>query len=73
MTTALVVIRLVAAYLAVGLGFGLWFAWRGAGMLDRAAAAGSVGFRLLVVPGAALLWPLLVKRLVERRRPEGPR
>jgi len=52
-----------AAYLALGLAFAIPFAIRWAGRLDPAAQRGTWGFRLLIVPGAALLWPLLAVRL----------
>jgi hypothetical protein len=32
--------------------------------LDAVAAHGTTGFRLLLVPGAALLWPLLLRRVL---------
>ena len=56
-----------AVYLGVGLLFALPFAARWAGRLDPAAAAGSWGFRLLILPGATLLWPLLLYRLLRAR------
>ena len=52
-----------AAYLAIGLLFAVPFAARWCGRLDPAARLGSPGFRLLIVPGAMLLWPWLVRRL----------
>lgn len=60
---ALLIVRLAAGYLALGSVFALWFAWRGAGRLDPAARGGSMGFRLLVLPGAALLWPVLLRAI----------
>lgn len=48
-----------AVYCAIGALFAPAFAWRGAGRLDPAAAGGSWGFRLLILPGSAALWPLL--------------
>ncbi len=56
-----------AAYLAVGVVFAIVFATRLAGRLDPAAARGTWGFRVLVFPGAALLWPLLMLRLGRAR------
>lgn len=47
-------------YAAVGALFAVAFAWRGAGALDPAARAGSWGFRLLILPGSAALWPVLL-------------
>ncbi len=52
-----------AGYLAIGGVFAIPFALRWAGRLDSAAKAGTWGFRALIVPGAVLLWPLLVARL----------
>ncbi len=54
------------AYLLVGVVFAAWFVSRGAGRLDRAAASGTAGFKLLVLPGAAVLWPYLAFRLWRR-------
>ena len=68
MTIAALVIRIVEVDLAIGLAFALWFAWRGAARFDPVAGGGSLGFRLLIIPGAALLWPYLVVRLVTMRR-----
>jgi len=50
------------AYGAIGLAFAIAFALRGAGRIDPGAARGSWGFRLLIVPGATALWPLLARR-----------
>ena len=57
-----------AVYLAVGLGFAVVFAWRLAGRLDPSARDGTPGFRLLILPGAAILWPFLLTRLARRTR-----
>ncbi|HEX7023269.1 MAG TPA: hypothetical protein VF187_00505 [Gemmatimonadales bacterium] len=56
----------LALYLVAGALFAVPFALWWAGRLDPAAASGSRGFRLLLLPGAALLWPLLARRLVRR-------
>ncbi|MGH7561767.1 MAG: hypothetical protein ACRENB_12205 [Gemmatimonadales bacterium] len=61
-----------AVYLAAGLLFAVPFALRWVGRLDPAARAGTWGFRLLIIPGTVLLWPLLARRLLrgEREPPE---
>ncbi|MDH4130975.1 MAG: hypothetical protein OEW17_04525 [Gemmatimonadota bacterium] len=59
-----VLVRAASWYGVAGLLFGIWFAWRGAGQVDPVARAGSPGFRLLILPGAALLWPWLAVRLL---------
>jgi hypothetical protein len=61
---------LVAAmglYLSLGAIFAVGFALRWAGRLDPVAREGSTGFRLLILPGAMLLWPYLAFRLVKTR------
>ena len=52
----------IAAYLVAGIMFGLAFIWRGAGQLDPAAQEGSLGFKVLILPGCVALWPLLARR-----------
>ena len=59
---ARVFLGLVAGYAALGLVFALAFALVGAGRLDPNARHGSPGFRLLIVPGATALWPILLRR-----------
>lgn len=65
--TATWIVRLAALYLVIGVGFALPFALRWSGRLDPVATHGTAGFRLLVIPGAILLWPLLIVRLAWRR------
>lgn len=54
-------------YAAIGIAFGVWFAASGVGKLDSAATHAPWSFRLIVMPGAAALWPLLLKRCLSRR------
>jgi len=70
MTLAAHVVRIAEIDLGIGLVFALWFAWRGAARFDPVAGRGSLGFRLLIIPGAALLWPYLVIRWAKMRRSE---
>lgn len=53
----------VGIYAAFGASFGVWFVLRGVGRVDPVAREGSRGFRVLILPGVAALWPLLVWRL----------
>lgn len=59
---AAIFLILLGSYLACGLVFGVAFVCFGAGRIDPHAAHGTWGFRLLVIPGAAALWPLLLNR-----------
>ncbi|MCP5431752.1 MAG: hypothetical protein H6923_00630 [Alphaproteobacteria bacterium] len=54
----------VGIYLAVGLAVALAFALVGAERVDPAARGAGLPFRLVILPGAALIWPfVLVKWL----------
>ena len=71
MFVAEVIVLVVSAYLACGLLFGLAFVTAGVGRVDAAARGTSAGFRLLILPGTAALWPFLAARLVRAVCSEG--
>ncbi|HEU5154308.1 MAG TPA: hypothetical protein VFU03_06240 [Gemmatimonadales bacterium] len=59
------IVRLALLYLLIGLCFAIVFVARGAGRLDPVARHGTIGFRLLVIPGAMTLWPYLLWRVAK--------
>jgi hypothetical protein len=52
----------LAAYGLVGAVFAAAFVTLGIHRVDPVAEHAPLGFRLIVIPGAALLWPLLLLR-----------
>ncbi len=64
MQVATVLVRALEIYALLGLLFALPFALRWVARVDPVAATGTLGFRLLVIPGAALFWPLLLRRVL---------
>ena len=54
---------LLAAYFLIGACFAIAFVSVLLPRYDNAARGTSLGFRLLVMPGALLLWPLLAMKL----------
>jgi hypothetical protein len=62
-------VAVAGVYVAIGLLFAIAFALVGAGRVDPAAREGSWGFRLLIVPGATALWPLLAWRWLRGTTP----
>ena len=66
-TIATWLVRAAGAYLLVGACFAVPFTVRWVNRLDEVAAHGTPGFRALLLPGAALLWPLLLSRLLRSR------
>ena len=59
--------RLAAVYLACGVVFAIPFLARGVAAIDPGAREGSWGFRLIVLPGVVVLWPLLLRRWLAGR------
>ncbi len=59
-------------YLGLGLLFALAFIRWGAPRLDPAAREAGWGFRLLILPASAALWPLLARRWWRARREAAP-
>ena len=71
MGTADFIILAVASYALLGAVFGVLFVTSGIGRLDHAAIGAPWSFRLLILPGAAALWPLLLLKWIHATRP-GP-
>jgi len=59
MTIAEPLLILVLGYIGVGLAFAVHFVTRLAPRIDESAIGSPLGFKLLIFPGAAALWPLL--------------
>jgi len=62
-TIAKAIVYTMAGYASLGLLFALPFVCRGVQRLDSEAQGSGVGFRLLILPGVAALWPVLLYRL----------
>ncbi len=58
-------------YVAIGLLWGIYFGVRGVNFVDPVAATSNRGFRIMVVPGAALLWPVTLAWRIRALRREG--
>jgi hypothetical protein len=61
------VILAAGAYAAAGVVFAAAFVIRGVQRVDPAAKGAPLGFRLLILPGCAALWPLLLGRWMRAR------
>lgn len=53
---------LLAFYTLIGVVFAFFFVIKGVGKVDPSATRGTWGFRILIFPASAALWPLLLKR-----------
>jgi len=61
----------LGAYTALGLVFAVPFVSAGIQLLDPAARGSGIGFRLLILPGAAAFWPMLLLRWARARSSGG--
>jgi len=61
MNLAEIVVLIFGIYAAIGLIFGIAFV--------TSTADPGIGFRLIILPGAAALWPLLIRGWLKERRP----
>jgi hypothetical protein len=59
---ASVFVTLVTAYVGAGVIFAIAFVSAGVGRVDPRATGAGWGFRALIVPGTAILWPWLAMR-----------
>lgn len=64
-----IVVLVVEAYLVVGILFGIAFVTRGVQKIDHAAEGTGWGFRLIILPGVAALWPMLLRRWIRGAQP----
>ena len=56
------IVYVLEVYTGLGLVFALVFVWIGVQSLDSEAQGSGVGFRLLILPGVAAFWPMLLCR-----------
>ena len=68
MGAAQLLVDLLAAYGALGALFAAAFVSAGVRRVDPNARHSPLGFRLIIVPGAAALWPLLLVRWIQAVR-----
>lgn len=54
----------VQMYLWIGAAFAVLFSLFFVGRIDPAARGATWGFRLVIIPGATLLWPWLLGRVI---------
>jgi hypothetical protein len=66
-----VIVYILAVYASLGLVFAVPFVWSGVQRLDSEAQGSGIGFRLLILPGVAALWPMFLYRW-NRRTAEPP-
>ena len=63
---AIMLVDALYLYCIVGSFFAIAFVTSGVKRIDSQAMNSGMGFRVLIFPGAAALWPLLLRRWISR-------
>lgn len=58
------IVTAFTVYALIGVAFALLFVTTGIHRVDPGAEGSGAGFRLIVLPGVAALWPLLLMRWI---------
>lgn len=58
----LFILWLAIAYILTGAVFAIAFFLRGIYVVDESAKDGSIGFKVIIIPGIIMLWPALLYR-----------
>jgi hypothetical protein len=59
-----IVLVIIAAYLLCGFVFAVFFISIGIYKVDEGAHGGSIGFRIIIIPGTTVFWPVLLKKWI---------
>jgi hypothetical protein len=62
MAVAEIIAAVLTAYMGVGFLFAIAFVAWGVSRVDEAAAGSGLAFRLMIIPGVAALWPVMLLR-----------
>jgi len=62
MSVASIILIIIAVYLLAGLVFAIPFVLRGVTKIDESAHGTKWGFRVIIIPGTIVFWPLLLKK-----------
>jgi hypothetical protein len=57
-----VVLIIAVIYLTLGVLFVIPFLLKGLTKVDEGAHGGSIGFKIIIIPGVIVFWPVLMKK-----------
>lgn len=60
-----ILLIIVAVYLFAGLVFAIPFITKGVTKIDEGAHGSKWGFRIIIIPGTIVFWPLLLKKWIK--------
>jgi hypothetical protein len=63
-----ILLIIVAIYLACGFVFMMPFIIKGVDVIDEGAHGSSIGFRIIIIPGAIVFWVLLLRKWIKAKK-----
>lgn len=63
-----IIVSLLGLYFGIGFLFGIYFFFKGAFQLDELITDSKWTVRLLLVPGAMGLWPILLLKIINKSK-----
>ena len=61
-----IMLIIVLVYLLMGVVFVIPFLMKGLRKLDEGAHGGSIGFKIIIIPGVIVFWPVLLSKLTKK-------
>jgi hypothetical protein len=62
------ILKALTVYLVCGSLFAIAFIIKGVEKVDTSAQDSSLGFRIIIFPGAVVFWPLLLKKWLKAKK-----
>ena len=60
-----IILILVLTYLLLGVLFVFPFLTKGLSKVDEGAHGGTIGFKIIIIPGVIVFWPVLLRRWIQ--------
>lgn len=57
-----IILLIITVYLSIGFVFAIPFVIKGVTRIDEGALGSGWGFRVIIIPGTMVFWPLLLKK-----------
>ena len=63
-----IILTVFLIYLLCGLVFALLFVIKGADKIDEGAKDATIGFKIIIIPGVMVFWPLLLIKWLKAKK-----
>jgi hypothetical protein len=63
-----IILIIAVLYLLAGVLFVIPFLVKGISKVDEGAHGGTIGFKIIIIPGVIVFWPVLLKKWLEKRK-----